>query len=639
MKTFLAVAAAVLSLALPASAWGAVYAVTQDGAGADYDVAAFNALSGTGFAGDTFYFSGTITSTITPAISGTPGHPVTLDGYEAGDCDPIHGECTDSAELAPSTAHAIYLTTQDHFVIQDFRIVGGNLTFSGSSASDNSEHVVIRRNEIHDHDGNCIDLDWGRYFTIGGALGDGNEIYDCGTTTAHADISPNHAEDVVISHNHLYATKSNGDDGDRGIDGITTHYVRGMLVEYNTIHSHNDRFGDGGENGMDLKRETHDVIIRFNAIYDHRGESNVILQGGTHDVYLYGNRLMGLRGGVLVYARQSGFMPIDGIHIWSNELSGNGDCGVCTLSDGDPIDEVHLVNNTIAFNGFAYTKLDGTSETPNQYDCGVRLLAGTTHLQNNIFFQNQPDLATYVQASDVTGTAALGALEHNTYHWPGQTSVFGYDGAGRTVAELQSSYGLEDDAPAGEDADPGLVDAAGGDDTYGTEDDDYRLDGTYADTGAELSQCFSVQIQGQTHTVCYEDGLSEDTDFTTIPPTASTAKQGDFGSGWDRGAYVYGSASVGGGGGGVGGGGGSGVSGGTGGAGGVAGGGAVGAPDDVTDDEGSCGCKVTGARQGRGTTRAALLWAVTAALGLCHWRRRRCSRFNGDGAFTAGDDP
>ena len=49
------------------------YYVTQTGSGADYSVAEFNALKGTGYAGDTFYFSGTITSEIRPNISGTSG--------------------------------------------------------------------------------------------------------------------------------------------------------------------------------------------------------------------------------------------------------------------------------------------------------------------------------------------------------------------------------------------------------------------------------------------------------------------------------------------------------------------------------------------------------------------------------------
>ena len=300
------------------------------------------------------------------------------------------------------------------------------------------------------------------------------------------------------------------------------------------------------------------------------------------------------------------------------------------------MDTIHLVNNTIAFNGFAYTKMDGTEEVPNQYDCGVRLLAGTTNIRNNLFFQNQSDLATYIHANEATGTSGVGMLEHNTYHWPGQTSVVGYDDAGRTVTELQSSYGFEDDPPAGEDTDPGLVDADGADDTYGTADDDYRLDGTYVDTGADLSECFSVDIQAVTYTVCYEDGLSEDTDFTTVPPTVSTVKQGDFGSGWDRGAYVHGSASVGGGGAGTGGSGGSGASGGAGGDGGVAGGGALGAAGDAPDDEGGCGCVVAGAPERGAMSRAALLGALALALGLCRGRRRRLRTFDGNGSREFG---
>ena len=88
------------------------YYVTQSGAGADYSVAQFNALSGD-YSDDTFYFSGTITAIVDVDISGTSGGGyVTLDGYQAGDCDPINSECSSSAELTNSDS-SFYFTTQE----------------------------------------------------------------------------------------------------------------------------------------------------------------------------------------------------------------------------------------------------------------------------------------------------------------------------------------------------------------------------------------------------------------------------------------------------------------------------------------------------------------------------------------------
>ena len=82
-------------------AFAATYTVSQTGAGDDYSVAGFNALSGTGFAGDTFYFDPDITSEIEVHIEGTVGGGyVTLDGYQAGTCDWIGtGACASCCTL------------------------------------------------------------------------------------------------------------------------------------------------------------------------------------------------------------------------------------------------------------------------------------------------------------------------------------------------------------------------------------------------------------------------------------------------------------------------------------------------------------------------------------------------------------
>ena len=58
----------------------------------------FNNLSGD-YSGDTFFFSGTFTTRLTPKVEGsTEGH-VIIDGYQAGDCDPLNLVCSASANL------------------------------------------------------------------------------------------------------------------------------------------------------------------------------------------------------------------------------------------------------------------------------------------------------------------------------------------------------------------------------------------------------------------------------------------------------------------------------------------------------------------------------------------------------------
>jgi hypothetical protein len=558
MKTALKTIFIINFLFLPALTYAAAhsYHVTQKGAGYRTGKSLANAWSVSDFnssakwstidhqnridPGDTVYFSGIITSTLYPQGSGSSGNYITLDGYEAGNCDPINSKCERSAEINNSDS-AIYFTTQDYVIIQDFRITNDGLDFIGKSTSNDSSHIIMRRNEIHDIDGNCINIDYGDYFTIGGEHGDGNEIYDCGVDTSDADISPAYTEDIIISYNHLYATKSNGDSGDRGIDGIVTHYVKRMLIEYNSIHSHNDRYGSDarGEDGMDLKRETTDVIIRFNKIYDHQGAANILLQGGTHNVYVYGNRLMSsIWGGVFIYARKKGFASIDNIHIWSNEISGNAKNAITTVSDGDELGTIYIYNNTMAFNGFAYTDIYGRFHTPDQWDCALKLTAGSANIKNNIVYKKQPDISTYIHVN-TNSTDRISTLEHNIYYWPSQTSVVDYDGSNRTVATLQSTYNLENYQIVGEDSNPGLNDPDGPDNVFGTADDNYTLNGSNVDNGADLSQCFKIKIQDVTHTVCYNDALDpRTTNWSTTPPTVGTSKQEDYGY-WDRGAYAY----------------------------------------------------------------------------------------------------
>ena len=147
------------------------YYVTQNGNGARSGVSLGNAWSVSDFnssdnwsttdnptridPGDTVYFSGTITSTLRPEGSGSSGNYITLDGYEAGDCDPINSECTDSGEIT-NTDYAFYFTTQDYFILQDFRSDGGSWRFYGTSTSSDSSHIIIRRNEIHDVEGSGV---------------------------------------------------------------------------------------------------------------------------------------------------------------------------------------------------------------------------------------------------------------------------------------------------------------------------------------------------------------------------------------------------------------------------------------------------------------------------------------------------
>ncbi len=557
MKRIIATIITIGCLLLPAQIYAAAnnYYVTQNGKGTNDGKSMVNSWSVSDFnspanwsttdhpnridPGDTVYFSGTVTTILKPQGGGTSGNYITLDGWEGGTCDPIESECTSSAEIT-APKYSFWLRNQDYIIIQDFRMPGNTLQLAGTSqGAKGSDYIIIRRNFVHDNTGNGIDIDYATYITIGGASGDGNVVKDVGTTTAHSDVSFESVDDGIISYNWLYATKSTGASTDRGIDGIVTQPADGVLIEYNTIHSHKAKHSYYGENAIDLKSNTKNVIIRFNHIYDHWQEAHVLLHGGTQNVYVYGNLFRDGFGGILLYQR-SGYNTLKDNHIWANIFSGLADMGVGTASSGGSMGTNYVYNNTMAYNGYDCTKLSGASHTAGPYNNGIRLELGKTHIKNNIFYKNHPEMADYLQAS-TTSTSNIGSLEHNTFYWPSRTSYIRSGGVKRNIANLQSTSNLDNDLHGVNDADPNFEDPDGADNTYGTVDDNFTLlSGSSAiDSGTDLSECFNVTIQGIGNNICYDDGLDPaNTNWTTIPPTVGTIKQKENGS-WDRGAYVY----------------------------------------------------------------------------------------------------
>ena len=166
----------------------------------------------------------------------------------------------------------LHLGMETAEIISSYRTLKLLILELQSMLREGSDHVIIRRNFIHDgvDDGITLTTKSGggtgcSYWTIGGATGDGNVIKDVGVGTAMADIVLARANDIIVSYNHLYATKSDGLSTDRGIDGVVPMNASyNVLIEYNSIHGHqdayyNDSVGCGspcegyGEDGIDIK--------------------------------------------------------------------------------------------------------------------------------------------------------------------------------------------------------------------------------------------------------------------------------------------------------------------------------------------------------------------------------------------------
>ena len=498
-------------------AWGATYTVTQSGSGADYSIAQFNALTGTSYAGDTFYFSGTITSTISVTISGTSGGgDVVLDGYQAGDCDPINSECTSSALIDHSSTFGIwngsYSTGQNYITIQDFRVTN---VIHGMYFCAGSSHLTFKRNYVHDCEHAGIRNTHGSgftasYVTIGGASGDGNKITNCGQNDGENLCLSYFVNDLVISYNEMGIDDKNT----YGREGLYIYTCNRVLIEYNTVYDIDIASG-GGEQCISAKGLNSDVIIRFNDVSGANG-NGIHVVNYNQDFYVYGNRAYDNGGAGIGIGTQNtlswegGNSYPENIHVFSNLLYDNESWGVYTSLYGCSVysctlDKVYIYNNTIVGNG-GY----------NYQSSGFYCAYGT-----NIYFKNN------ILSNNVSNSAEQEIWTNNSTNITLGDNLY-YDATG---AATLTGISMEGDAT---EADPKFVNTAAS---------DYTLLGTSPalDAGTDLSGCFDITIQGTNYHICYDDALGKNTDWTTTPPTIEILNRDDLG--WDRGAYVYESPS------------------------------------------------------------------------------------------------
>jgi len=524
----------ILLFAVPA--FGATYYVDGGGSGAGtvgdpWSVTQFNARSGSE-PDNIYYFSGTITTPIVVSIYGTSGHPVILDGYVTNDTKYMNlSEVAGRAKVDVTTStRAIDLLGADYITIQDFEMTD----FSTGIKMDTSASIGITIKRCYMYEGDSgIYIGYGSYnITIGGSAGHGNVIKNTGVGTSGEDIAiaVDDPHDIIISYNHLYANSN-----DWGIDGIMNEADSyDVLVEYNSIHGHNHTTAQG-ENGIDLKRQPENWIIRYNEIYDHDYESDIILNGNTtyhqsaDQIYIYGNFFTGGQDAGIHSQINSG-ESYDNIYIFSNIFSKRGNDALKLANAGS----YNIYNNTFAEN----------SQTgSDDWDAGLYQAGTGAIIKNNIFYKNRPNDASYNQMSISAGADEDTTADYNWYYWPGQTSSVRWGDAGnKTVAELASmggSYGNQE--VNGSDEDPGLTDPAGGDYTISS-----TSSGAYgAGFDMRSASIAAIVIQGITYTVRGDEGLGADTVFPgdgTIP-TIDKQNRDTVGR-WDIGAFIYGTGAA-----------------------------------------------------------------------------------------------
>ena len=479
--------------------------------------------------GDTVYFSGTITSALYLQGSGSSGNYITLDGYKADDTTYMNlSESIGRAKIDRNldADFGIHVKGHEYITIQDFEITDIN---QGIYLGPGSKYIVVKRTYIYECD-NGIIIYGARYITIGGSSDHGNVVKNVGRDTSNEDIGITGAtQDVIISYNHLYADSASwGIDGIMN-DGATTNKV---LIEYNSIHSHNRANGDG-EGGIDIKGNAFDWIIRFNDIYDHDNEHGILLNPSDtrnyscDKIYIYGNRLHGHANLAFGSGNEKGERH-DEIYFFSNLIFDNGEDGAVLLGDSG----TSLSNGTFIFNN-TFSKNAYASD--DYSDSHLWWHRGYLTLKNNIFIKARSNQSDYKQYE--LGAVADGKTDadYNRFYWPSKTSKIDWgDARALTLSGVQGgrASGLPQEINSTE-GDPGLVDWDNG--NFEINSTSSAVFGAGIDMGS--GAITTIKIQGQNYQVYWDVALGPDTNWSSTIPYIEILRRDSLR--WDQGAYAY----------------------------------------------------------------------------------------------------
>lgn len=508
--------------------FAATYTVTQDGSGADYSAAAFNALSGD-YSDDVFYFSGEFTSQIVPTVYGTSGHPVILDGYQTSDfVNPNEVDDTSGFAYFDGVTDPIKMTSKSYIILQDFRITNWKSSSGGA--------VIVR--------GNWANVHMKRLHIYDGLDGCDRGVFVTSTSSGKGFIAENCYIDGVIDTSSVgsgieFTTTSTQDFVVRNcrfsgcIDSITCDGgPSNGLIEYNYFE---DKYAKGEEDHIDLKSATNNIIIRFNRFEDvsgSRGYGAIQVQRGSHHIYICHNYIYNTLSAFFLYGGSSQYSGNDvgPVFIWSNVVR-DSHAGVYAIpGDNNTVGSYYLYNNLIvACTGHAsYSGMAG-------WGC----LAGKGVGVNNLFLNNY-------WSCNTSCPKAIYVPSGNTSNITSENSL-GYNDSLTAQAYWGSSGAINFESHGTDNirSDPSL-------------DSNYKPTASSTsiiDQGATLSDSILPDYEGRItingETYCNNDGGKCDnylsfsqgleptsTDFSTNPPTIVTASQLEDGA-YDIGPWVY----------------------------------------------------------------------------------------------------
>jgi hypothetical protein len=526
VKILLSSIAIIIFLFIPAFAMATPqsYYVTQNGAGARNGASLSDAWSISDFnnsanwsrsndigkidPGDTVYFSGSFVTKLTPRGSGVSGNYITLDGYEAGDCDPLNSECLDSA-LLKDEKDALHIGSGlDYLKVIDFRLTG-RFRIDNYKGTDASEYIEIKR--CHGYDTNTgVLLISGpsrfhkcKYITV-----ENCKWENFGRTIDTAQgLNFNHIQNFIFRYNYA---GNDGNDVCTSANTIEVHDTQNALFEYNDIS------GAPNQAGLAVKEWeiNEDLIVRFNKIHDNAQKGMAI--GYIKGIYIYGNAIYnnGLTPDSVNHARTGIDIKdrAENVFIWSNLIYDHPRRGIWVWERKDgPPSSIFIVSNTIANNGYS-------TESPSVCDTGVCLDANaeTVHVKYNIFYNNRKNYRTNQQISVLRPVPKL-SIEHNQYYYSGDTATIYMLGKQKTLDEMRI-LGYEDDSPEGLVRDPVFNDINKGE---------------YTASSLLPGSCMrglvrQIIVGANTYSMYWEDGIDPNgTDYSVTPPVVRMQKRND----------------------------------------------------------------------------------------------------------------
>lgn len=441
-------------------------------------------------ASDVIYLCDTISSQVIIPVSGSTGvgNRIEYNGNLSGH---------EGVLTANSSGGALRGLDLDYITVDNIEVQNGNI---GITLLNNCNYITIKKCLLHDMTGKGIlfgsDADpkeRNSNIIIGGNNGDGNEVYNIGRDTGSVDLAISNSDYIEVSYNKSYATITT-----LGIEGINCLSCTNGLIEYNTVYDHkkawSSEYNDMGEDGIDVKGSD-TFVVRYNHVHGNRvaGIALVDQYGiNSNNVEIYNNYVYNHRTGISLESTD------ENVYVYNNVINKTtGGHGISA-----PVgDNIQIYNNTIInCHGVDHTKF------------AIVLGYGTNYIaKNNILYSDShSDLIS-------VSVPAQAILDNNQYYYTGGAAKVYWDGANRTIPVLQSTYSQEAN---GQEGDPKLTNVAS---------DILTLLST--------SPCIN---QGADLGSSYDDALDPDnTDFTTFPPTVETLLQGDHGTAWEMGAYVY----------------------------------------------------------------------------------------------------